>query len=378
MNVKERLFASETFLPKEAAPVKSLGKIRDLAVDAENINLYSNAEIARNAFDKAKGNTTGSFTADGILWLAKRFKNLREPIESGVGKMTTGLSNLDRRTGAYAAGTNPKSFRYKSFSKDKDVIIGSAKNADGTTSDIHRKVRETSLFAPVEKTTKFVAPFLATAYVADKLYPEDENLGKDINQTTYGNVIEKSSSIFNEKWADEMDKVASMQKIAELEEMIDKYEANLVSESMEKKAALQRLEKLTIEKEQLEKKAAAVQQDFLEKQAEHEELRLRTIAKMRSKVAVDLAEELLEHKLIKQAQYEETVDNLMECDESALKMYESLVKEARTGADCLESLSYFGEYKDNDKLAAPAKELAKSGLSKRGQTIGDAARDLNK
>lgn len=365
--------------PDAASPSGTF--VQDFAenvTNPSNATFYSQAEKATREANRQKKMSTGSFALDGGLWGLKKIKGFREPVENAVTKTMTGIENADRKAGSYLAGSDPASLRGRTFSKKVRDNVGVAKNPDGTFSQLSKEDRRTSLMAPVEKTVKFTTPFLATAYLADKLYPEDEkNLGENLNQTTYEDELQKSSSIFDNSLSELMDKKASMQKIAELEDRLEKYAEDLEAAQLEKKAALATLEKVNREKKFIEKKAAAAEEGFLQKQAEHEELRLRTIAQKRSKIAVDLTEGMLEGKLIKQAQYQETIDRLMECDEGTIKMYESLVKEAAGNLDCLETLSYFGEYKDSDKLAA-AHDLAKGALSKKGQTMGEAARDLIK
>jgi hypothetical protein len=161
-----------------------------------------------------------------------------------------------------------------------------------------------------------------------------------------------------------------------LEESLVEAENRLEKFAMEKNAVERRLEETIREKELLGKKASMVEENLLEKVAEFEELRLRTIAKERSKVAVDLSEQLLEVGIIKQAHFNDTIDKLMECDESTIKMYENMVKDSKNHDESLESLAFLREYKINDKLASSSDGT--NLLSKRGQTIGEAARDLNK
>lgn len=396
MNEKEMSFQGQTFLEKEAArfpwfrkgaprvssPTNLTGTfVRDSGantVNPEKVKFLNDAEKAQKVSDAEKRLGTSSMVADAGLWGIKKIPGFREPIEKTVAAANRGLTKADTYVGGLLAGKNPASFRGRLFSKKTPESVGVVQNPDTTFSELSKMDRRTSVYAPVEKTVKFTTPFLATAYVADKMYSDDEkDLGGNLNQATYENEMQKSSSLFDQSLSEQMDKVASMQKIAELETLVEKYADDLESAQLEKKAALDTLEKVTKEKAQIEKRASSAERNLLQKQAEHEELRLRTIAQQRSKVAVNLAEDMLEQKLIKQAEYKGTVDKLMECDEDTIKMYESLVKEARTSSDCLETLSYFGEYKENDKQAATP-DLAKSGLSKRGQSMGEAARDLNK
>ncbi|PGQ88305.1 hypothetical protein [Priestia megaterium] len=388
MNETEHSFQGHQFLEKEAANPGGLlrtlrnGKFTkgpaDVALDSGKINRFSEGEIADEIKRNSQKGGTGSFAADGALWLGKKVKGAKEPIERAVGAFSRAGDKVDNYLGSFAAGKNPNSWRGRAFSKQDKNRVAQHTSDDGEVTDLFSEKPKASLVAPIEKTVKFTTPFLATAYVADKLYPEQpKDLGENVNQATYENQLQKTSSLFDNSISDRMDKIASMQKIAELEDLVEKYAEDLEAALLDKKATAAQLEDVMMEKVSMEKRATEAEQNFLQKQAEHEELRLRMIAQKRSKIAVDLAEDMLEAKLIKQAQYEGTIDKLMECDEGTMQMYESLVKEARTGSDCLETLSYFGEYKNNEKLAAPH-DLARSGLSRRGQTMAEAARDLKK
>jgi len=388
MNETGNSFQGHQFLQKEAAnPAGLLRSLRngkfakdpaDVALDSGKITRLSEGEIGDGIIRNSQKQGTGSFAADGALWLGKKFKGAKEPIERGVGAFARAGDKVDSYVGGCAAGKNANSWRGKTFSKmDKNRVAQHTSN-EGVKTDLFSETQKPSLIAPAEKTIKFTTPFLATAYVADKLYPEQpKDLGENVNQATYEDQLQKSSSLFDNSISDRMDKIASMQKIAELEELVEKYEEDLEAALLDKKATINELENVMMEKVSMEKRAANAEKNYLEKQAEHEELRLRMIAQKRSKIAVNLAEEMLETKLIKQAQFNSTIDKLMECDEGTMDMYQSLVKEARTGSDCLETLAYFGEYKVNEKLVA-SQDLAKGGLSKRGQTMAEAARDLKK
>jgi hypothetical protein len=92
---------------------------------------------------------------------------------------------------------------------------------------------------------------------------------------------------------------------------------------------------------------------------------------------VDLAEEMRDCGIIKHAEVNGMVDELMECDESTIKKYKNMTKLAKKQEESLESLAVIGEYKGIKKLASPV-ESANLSLSKRGQTIGEAASDLIK
>lgn len=370
--------------PKEGVE-KTVGRFvnkpADSAINPNNLNVFSPEKVEAEALKRVKKEGTSSITADASLGLFKKvFPGSREGIENFVASSKNKLTDLSTKAATPLAGKNPDSMRGKIFSKKTYDQVGTHQNPDGSLSKVVTQNRTPSLFAPVENTVKFSTPFLATAYVADKLYPD---LGENSNQTTYDLEQEKLSSdyeyeeVLSSPLADGLDKRASLQKIAELEMELEKVSEYHRHSEMEKQAMAKRLEAVIFEKDRLEKEASSTQRNLLEKEAALEELRLRTIAKERSKAAVHLAEEMLEYNLIKQADFDGTVDELMECNEKTMKMYNSLVKEARNGTDSVESLSIISEYSGSDKLAK-SPSYAPQGLSKRGQTIGEAARDLTK
>jgi hypothetical protein len=387
----------KTDFSKEAAPFGNLfrrgsggskgglGTFRitpsDVAIDKGNIETLTAAEIAKNRRDKIKNESTGSLAVDGLLGLTKRLvPRTKEPIQKAKGVVKGTTDTLDRAGGSALTRDNPDSWLGRTFSKVEKEPVANVRDGERTES-LYRDVRVPSLLAPVEKTVKFTSPILASAWLFDKMNPE---IGEDVNQTPYGNDLYKNSSVTEENndaidktIAENMDKVASLQKIAELEDNLRKYASDLQYLKMEKTAIEKRLDTTLKEKRELEKRAASAEENLLHEKVAFEELRLRTIAQKRSKVAVDLAEQMLEKGLIKQAELQGTIDNLMDCDESTMNMHKNMVKEASGGLESLESLIILGEYKPNDKLATSS-DLVNLGLSKSGQSIGEAARDLTK
>lgn len=398
---EQRLFEGKPFIEKEAAfnprgmmgALKGMGNIfskaekepgapgigkfvhnvTDSTVDPENARMFGDDEVQARARKQSLKQGTGSFIADGLLGLVKKVApQTKEPIENGVSKVKDTFEGLDTAAGKVLAGNNPDSLRGKLFSSKISRQVGEVNEGD-SISPLDRTNRRPSAIAPIENTVKATSPLLATAYVADKMYPPHKQ--QESNVPPYDDNLEKAS-LFDPSFMEQMDKMASIQKIAELEESLTEAENRLEKSAMEKIAVEKKLEETIREKDSLEKQANMVEENLLEKVAEFEELRLRTIAKERSKVAVDLSEQLLEAGIIKQAHLNDTIDKLMECDESTIDMYHNMVKEGKTQDESLESLAFLSEYKINDKLASPSDGT--SALSKRGQTIGEAARDLNK
>lgn len=376
---------------KNIRPNRSTGT-NSVAGPAE-ARFVSPQESARRFKEQDASRGTGSFTGDGILGITKRIApKTKEPIERTVGNVRQSIGNANRSVGEFLRGNNPNSLRYKAFTtntrKDRLDLI----NPDGTKRTLSESVPEASAMATPQRVSKFSAPLLGAMYVGDKLYPEEEvNANptekqaafeeESVNQTPYANESDETTE--EEKTsmsvAENMDKIASLQKIAKLEEEVEKYASAVNELEMEKTAIQKELEMESEQRSFFEKRASEIKEDLMEKRAEFDELHLRTMAQKRSKVAVDLAEGLLERDLIKQAKLEETIDDLMDADESTIKIYENMLKEASHDSESVESLSILREYIGNERLASASNSDGRDrNRSKRGQTIGEAASDLNK
>lgn len=359
----------------DPVPEKFMVTPEDIAVDKSKMKLYNTDEVAEKLKDETIREGTGGFVVDGALGLTKMVApGTKNPIENGVFKYKNTLDQWDTKAGQVLAGDNPDSLRGKLFSKKVAPKVGEVEGGDS----LLRQSRKPSAFAPVENTLKVTSPFLAAAYVGEKLYPDE--IRQDVNQAPYEPNVQKTAShdYFDSSIMEQMDKIASLQKIAELELSVSKFASELETLSLEKTAVERQLEVVTGEKEEMEKRAAVAERNYLEKQSEYDELRLRTIAQKRSKVAVELGEEMLEVGLVKQAELDSMIDRLMDCDESTIKMYKNMVNDTKKQDESIETLAFLREYKSNDKLATTSFDLAPNSLSKRGQSIGEAARDLNK
>ena len=379
---KEARFGMPSFFKKvRTNPKETAGNFVNTpgASTVTNHRMFDESEVVNRATGRKVKEGTGSFTADAFLGLTKKIApGTKAPIENAVAQGKKMLENADTKAGAFLAGKDPSSFRGKVFSSKVQREVGEA--TDGThVSKLLREDRRPSLVAPVQKTTQVAAPLLGAMYVAEKMYPNGSTVDEPPHQSNVEKVAfeEEKNKMFEEVEALEMDKIASMQKIAELEGDLEKYATQVSELMMEKQAMEKRLQEKDEEVHHFQKKASQAETSFLEKQAEHDELRLRTIAKLRSKTAVELADQMLEVGLVKQARLNEMVDELMECDESKLKIYQDMIsKRASEAGESLESLSILGEYKNNEKLASSSKTLAEEGLSRKGQSIEEAARDL--
>ena len=398
MENEVKTFEGSSFLPKEAAPKmqpkliwQSLRRLNpfsntqgqkqingtfvrtpgDSAINADKLKVFTKEQVEDEAAAISKAQGTGGIVTDGALGLTKMIiPKLKAPIERGVEKMKNTGEKWDTIAGGKLAGKNPSSARGKTFSTKVSRQVGEHVNEDGTISKVMKEDRRPSLLGPITNTTKAVTPLLGVAYVGDKLYGSD----KTHTQTPYE---QEEQNAYDELELLEMEKNAHLLKVAQLEEEVEHMKQNLEAAEMEKNAMQKVLDETIREKDELEKTASRYKNEMMEKHADLEELRLRTIAQKRSKVAVDLAESLLESGLIKQAALNSMVDRLMVCDEELLSSYDSLVKQAKSSPYSVESILNFMDYKGNDKLAYSKHELAAHDLNKRGQSMGEAARELN-
>lgn len=326
---------------------------------------------------------SGSFfdiTLPVLNWVTPKSWDLQNKIQEGIFRSKKFLTDIDTRAGSAIAGDDPTSFRGRIFSvpigkNGQGVKIGEKVNADGSISPIMEGTdidQRPSVFAPVINTYKLATPFLATAYLANQFFPQPNQEAGVTNNT-----LPNTAQDYNERMAAwefqmELDKQASFDKIAQLEEEILEKQA-YIDELLDKQKRFTSKEREWKEREQkLASDMSDLKQEYMSKRAEFEEFRLRTVARERSKYAVKLAEEMLEAGLIKQASFQQKIDDLMECTPETFEMQANLVKQARKNEEGLETLSFLSEYRDNDNsLSRPTR-----GLSKSGKTIGEAAREL--
>ncbi len=416
MNIPD--FSGHSFLFKQANPAAAVGRMikntKNLSPPtAEQVKFFTQEEFDAARKSQMMQDGTGGIVIDaplGLLSLVTPKKwGLRDKIDNWIYDKKLKMEDIDTRIGAKASGDNPNSIRGRIFSvprgrEGKGDIIGTVVNEDGTISQITQGAtsdRRASIIGPVSNTVKVATPFLASAYLAEKFLgpkpPEAPSQANPYNQNTtspsqtmyrtaqtsedvltkdYENLYTNSekSDIMEETIWRELDKQASMNKIAMLEQELEKIAA--FAEDLRQEKDL--LSKIAMEektaREKVEKDYSLFKQNSLLKQAESEEFRLRTVARERSKHAVKLAEQFLEKGLIKQASFDQQVDHFMSCDETTLNLYANLAKQASDEEQGLESLAYLSEYNIMDSKGTS--ERTGRGINKAGQTIGEAARYL--
>jgi hypothetical protein len=421
-------FSDQSFLPKEAGfldmlrntKLLRLGKpIADVAKNTtttegkfvtnpasqlgaqggeREVRMYGPDEIASHHRKEVDARGSGSFPIDILSGIANKVTpeswGTKQKTQDFLFKMKNTITNADTKAGSFLGGKDVNSLRGKLFSvssgeKGQGFRVGEAVNPDGSISPLHEGVgadRRPSILAPIQNGAKVATPFLAATYVADKLYPKQEDNAQHLafNFSTYVEKMaqknitksEENDIVYDEGIASDMEKKAMLQKTAELQMELEKTAALLRyaqedNDLLQKQAEFERNAK-----EQVTSDLVNSKREFMVKKAEHEEFRLRTIARERSNHAVKLAENMLELGIIKQAQLDSQIDKLMECDEETFNLISSTAKQASKGDEGLESLAVLSHYNNNDLESTSARPAL--GLSKSGQTIGQAARDLNK
>jgi hypothetical protein len=386
------------------------------ALDPTKVKYYSDDEILNARKSQLLEDGTGSIVLDAPLGLFKMLTPQKwgDAVDDWIARSKIKMEGWDTKAGAKLSGDNPNSLRGKFFSvqrgrEGKGDIIGEYTNPDGTISQMTQGGvgdRRSSVLAPITNTIKVGTPLAASGFVMEKFLPKPEqniagmqavneqqmnipnyyqskmsNQQSDLYReaSVYDDFLEKESyrnrsdEVESSIW-ESLAKKASFNKIAELENSLEKM-AVYIHDLKEENQLLNKVafeEKLAHEK--VAKEYASLKQDFFSKQAESEEFRLRTVARERSRHVVKLAEQMLENGLIKQAQFDSQVDQLMSCDESTLNLYSNMVKQASGNDDTLESLSILSEYSSSDSKGTSDRNGR--GISKSGQTIGEAARYL--
>lgn len=366
---------------------------------AGNVRMYDQEEIAkqmRNEVNMESNGLVGDLITGTTGLVTPKSWGAKEKMKDGLFAMKNFLTDVDTKAGKKIAGNDPSSWRGKFHSVRTGgehrggIQIGEKTNADGSITPIMEgggMDRRPSLIGPYKNTVAVASPFLAAAYVGDKLYPTEEIDQTNKEAEELIPFFEKKAKIDSTEYANhgilkeeyipfQLDKEASFQKIAMLTDELEKVAVQMehLNEEVQllsKEASYEREEKLRI-KESLDN----TQRMLIEKKAAHDEFRLRILARERSKAAVKLAEDMLEEGIIKQAGFDEQVDKLMDCDQETFNLYTSMVKEARFEEEGLESLTFLVDYRSNGIDSQQTD--SHRGLSKRGQTIGEAARDLIK
>ena len=205
--------------------------------------------------------------------------------------------------------------------------------------------------APLEKSKAFLAPMagvIGVEYVANE-FSKNKNNGLTTESEYKNFLIEKIASSVGNRTRQTISSTPVIDK-----SMLDKY-AMIEREKLEKAASLLKTASQKIK--ELEREVTAIEED-------NRRLTLQIIAKERSRRAVKLAREMIEKGLIKQAQFEEEVDRIMDMDDSAFEVLQSAVSNIQKQATTLSGLTTTAFVINDDSGSGYKKSLAESILEK--------------
>lgn len=351
-------------------------KPQDAAIKAgDSIRKLNKSEISDQMKQEAKDVGNGMFADMGFWGVGLFNKRLKEKSLNKLTNFKQGITEKDQVLAQKVidgVGVKDGGLLHKFLTIKKPLAVAEVKNnpsklvggsKERTLYDMDARVP--SLLAPIQNTARASSPILASMYVGDKLYPAEEKVAS--------NVIENEKNGLDELSIIQLDKTAALQKVAQLEEKLDETTEMLKTAMDEKYRYQKALEKEALEKKAAISKTAELEESLMKKTAEHEELFLRSRAQLRSKHVVKIAETMLEKGMIKQAEFDERVDYLMDCDDKVFNLYTLISKSANINEKSLETSAYIVETRDRAENPVSVK-----GFSKRGQTIGEAASDLLK
>lgn len=371
------------FLEKEAAKLNFLNKSKNVFLNPKDVKLDATDTLSRlddkaikNIRNEEMKDAGNGLFGDVALWGVGLFsKDKKNQIINKLNDFKGKVVDFDERMTGKALEkmkAKPGGLLHKSMSVKKPTAVAETTriNPDGTTTtrnlyDIES--RKPSSLALFQNTAKVSSPLLASAFVAEKMYPMEEQMA-NVEELEF-----EKQAIEEELMTERMDKVAALQKVSELEDRIDEFEGLLKVAEDEKRLFEKVAKKEYTEKVAMMKEKEKIASELSQKEKEFNELFLRMKSKERSGHAVKIAETLLEKGFIKQAEFDNKVDFLMDCDSETFNLYNMMSKGAGTEEKGLESSPFFIDYISREETP-----YARKGLSKRGQTIGEAALDLQK
>lgn len=372
-----------SFLPKEAkfGAIKKIthGTVKDLNAlkhsVSPNAKMYDSNKLNDIARDKIREDGNGLFGDMGIGslgFIPKKGKDIKEAVVNKTVDLKQKVQSIDQRSAQKVKDMAKVKEgglldRFTSVKNRREV--GQNLMSDGTKETLEGVTGRSSWLAPVQNTTKVATPFLASAYLADKMYPGEEQVAFEDAE------LYDKDGLENDLLVERLDKKAALEKVSYLEEQIEKLSSSVEELTEEKRLIWKQAETARKEKENLMMEKIAFEEKMFDKIASLGEFKMRANIRERSKSAVKVAEDLLESGIIKQAEFEKKVDFLMDCDDETFNLHSSLSKRADFDEKGLASSAFFVDYnsKEDESSSRPRR-----GLSARGQTIGEAAKDLQK
>ena len=287
-----------------ALRARSISQLADfLRRDARGVEGGDVAKAIRGMYRKE--GETGSLFVDGAKWLLNKTPGVKklklgQKIDDATSRYKDFVIKHDLKTGNYMADKLKNTKLKNVFVDKRQVKMNSAPNEPV----VNYEVETPSLLSPVHKAKKAILPFAGAMAISDLGY-KAMNKEKSGENMPGDNV--KSASLINRIVEVAMDKTAD--------------DAGSVSKQGVDSDTLREFAKLAFEASEMLKQASAqinAQKVEISKLA-HESgmMELALIAKTRSGRSIELADDMLDKGIIKVADYEDKIDDIMEMDDNA-------------------------------------------------------------
>lgn len=297
-------------------------------------------------------------------------KNVANKLSDNIAKAKMGLRKFDHEfTGKVKnkLGLKNDGVIDRFTSKTDNIKVGTQKGPTGLTEDVNVAKKRHSMAAPIKHTSGFVLPMLGYSYISDKFEEAADNKAQQqMQQQMQQPYMPKNAySVI-----DNMEKQAAISKIAELESELETSQGLLKFAAAEKNVLLNDNKSMMVKVAAYEDTINHLQNEIEKKASDLNELQQRMFIRERTVNSVKLAETMLEHGIIKQAEFDDKVDYLVSCDNDTFVMHEKIAS-MNNGEKGLEKEAFMLEYRGK-----PSSRSFDSNFSSAGQTIDEAARDL--
>lgn len=342
-------------------------------LNSKKFKAFNADEMKANEFQNVK-DSAGIIQQMGLGALrmvpGQGSKNVANKLSDNIAKAKLGLRKFDHEfTGKVKnkLGLKDGGSLDRFTSKTDNIKVGTQKGPTGLSEDVNVAKKRHSMGAPIKHTTGFVLPMLGYSYISDKFEESAENKAQQqMQQQMQQQYMPKNAYTV----VDNMEKQAAMSKIAELESELETSQGLLKFAAAEKNVLLNDNKSMMVKVAAYEDTINELQSEIEKKASDLNELQQRMFIRERTVNSVKLAETMLEHGIIKQAEFDDKVDYLVSCDNDTFAMHEKIAS-MNNGEKGLEKEAFMLEYRGK-----PSSRSFDSNFSSTGQTIDEAARDL--
>ncbi len=297
----------------------------------------SGTRIKSSDLNKVTKGSNGSMLYDigqGLLKKGpKATKVLGKTVDKAYGRVRTSLIDGDMRAGSFLSDKLKNTRAKNLFTKGVNLEVRKPKNALGAREFIEAKMP--SLLAPVVKAKDVVVPIAGSMAVANSLGKmSDAKKARDAEKKAQGQMnMEQIMSRQNGG-----DTMSTNKKAYSRDELMEKIASAINSSAMKGEVAGSPKATVGLEKKAIElmKKASeslgkANDRHIEDKLAimkiaeENKQLKLTLMAKSRSDRSVKLAHELNEKGLIKKADIDNKIDEIMDMNDEAFEVLSGVV-----------------------------------------------------